>query len=402
MKRTYSTLSRNLIALCVLLITSVSAQAVPLTEYVLPSGSSPLQLDATSSSGSVFFVDQGLLTINRIGGAFLTSWAPPFTPTVPGSIVVDRLAGGNRFVYVTDLPGTTLGQLDLGANVYFLYNLTLLPWGVANGPRQLVYDNSHSVEPNDDVVWFSASGDAASGSVPLIGYFSPATFKFKVWPLPPSVANPGDAIDGLAFNITGSGPTVFFTVNGPTSFGNYSIATLQPLTNLLNAWPLPATYFQAVPIVATRAGEVYRLQGFGFNTMARVNTVTNILDEWMSPVDFTDIFLTLDPVALVPRFTSWSGATTSSDMIISTCPAATSNVPPIVDRSIPDIAFLQPNEVPVPPTFQDTPPQITEVDTTPQCPFLKWQPISSTGPISMDGTGHTWISETAAGLIANF
>ena len=89
-------------------------------------------------------------------------------------------------------------------------------------------------------------------------------------------------------------------------------------------------------------------------------------------------------------------------MIISTCPAATSNVPPIVDRSIPDIAFLQPNEVPVPPTFQDTPPQITEVDTTPQCPFLKWQPISSTGPISMDGTGHTWISETAAGLIANF
>jgi len=151
--------------------TSLSAHAAVLSEWPLPAGSQPLQIDASSPSRRIYFVDQALSTINQLdgGASVLTSWPAPFTPSVPGSIVVDRFAA-TRFVYVTDLPGTVLGQLDIITNIYFQYDLTLLPWNISGGPRQLVYDNSYSVEPNDDVVWFSASGDPASGSAPLIGY----------------------------------------------------------------------------------------------------------------------------------------------------------------------------------------------------------------------------------------
>jgi len=401
MRTTSSTLTRNLLALCVLAATSLSAHAAVLSEWPLPAGSQPLQIDASSPSRRIYFVDQALSTINQLdgGASVLTSWPAPFTPSVPGSIVVDRFAA-TRFVYVTDMPATVLGQLDIITNIYFQYDLTLLPWNISGGPRQLVYDNSYSVEPNDEVVWFSASGDPASGSAPLIGYLAPATFKFRVWQLPASIASPGEAIDGLAFVVTPSGPTVFFTVNGPG--GNNNVDMLLPLANSVTSWPLPPAYTQPVPIVATRAGEVFRVQCAGCNTMARISTTASLLDEWTSPVDATDMFLTLDAAVLAPRFTGLFAGMATADLLVTTCPFNTTRLFPHVEDAPNDAFYLEPYRIPVQPIIEDAAPQVRNLDSTTMCPFIKWLPISSGGPISMDNVGGTWISETASPFIANF
>jgi hypothetical protein len=311
---------------------------------------------------------------------------------------VDRFAP-TRFVYVTDLPGTILGQLDVIANVYFQYDLTLLPWNISGGPRQLVYDDSHSIEPNDDVVWFSASGDPATGSTPVIGYMVPATSKFRVWLLPPSVASPGEAIDGLAFVVTANGPTVFFTVNSPGG-GHNNVDMLVPLFSSVTSWPLPPAYTQPVQIVATRAGEVYRVQCAGCNTMARIRTTASVMDEWTSPVDTTDMFLTLDAAA--PRFTGLFSGVPAADLLMTTCHSVPTPLVPNVDDAPSDTAYLDPNRIPVQPIIRDVPPQERNLDYTRMCPFIRWLPISSGGPISMDSAGGTWISETASQFIANF
>jgi streptogramin lyase len=400
MRTTSSIWIRNLFALCVLAVTSLSAQAQVLREWALPAGSQPLQIDASSPSGRVYFVDQALSTINQLGASVLTSWPAPFTPSVPGSIVVDQFAA-THFVYVTDLPGTMLGQLDIIANVYFQYDLTLLPWNISGGPRQLVYDNSHSIEPNDDVVWFSASGDPATGSTPVIGYLVPATSMFRVWFIPASVASPGEAIDGLAFVMTASGPTVFFTVNSPAG-GHNNVDMLLPLFYSVTSWPLPPAYTQPVPIVATGAGEVYRVQCAGCNTMARIRTTASVMDEWSSPVDTTDMFLTLDAAALSPRFTGRIPGSATADLLVTTCPSVTTPLIPSVDDAPNVTAYLDPIRIPVQPIIQDAPSQERNLDSTQMCPFFRWLPISSGGPISMDNLGGTWISETAAQFIANF
>ena len=399
--RTYSPFIRNFLVCCI--FSSLGAEAALLREWPLPAGSQPLQIDASSPTGNAYFVDQALMTINQLnpGGSSLVSWPAPFTPSTPGSIVVEPFAA-LRFVYVTDLPGTILGQLDISTSTYYQFNLALLPWNISGGPRQLVFDSSHTVEPNDNAVWFTASGDAATGTAPMIGYLAPSTSKFRVWPLPSTIASPGDALDGLAFVVAPDGPAVFFTVNGPAGSGRNEVAKLSPLINIVTAWPLPASYSQPVPIVATRTGDVYRVQCPGCNTMAQIKTGASLLNEWSSPVDTTDMFLALDAGALVPRFTGTFSGVPSADMLIPTCNFVTTPLAPIRAQVSPDIAYLDPDRNPLQPIIQDAPFQVRNLDQTTMCPFIRWLPISSGGPISMDSMGGTWISETAAQFIASF
>src|SRR5262249_10330399 len=109
MRTTYSTLRCNLLVALLFATIPLTSHAVLLTEWPLPPGSHPLQIDASSPSRLVYFVDQGTAgllppTVNQLNQGLnqLTQWMPPFLPTVPGGIVVDQLVPPN-FVYVTDL-----------------------------------------------------------------------------------------------------------------------------------------------------------------------------------------------------------------------------------------------------------------------------------------------------------
>src|SRR5262245_2707138 len=58
MRTTFSTLRCNLLAVLLFAATPLTAHAA-LTEWTLPPGSQPRQIDASSPSGLVYFVDQG-------------------------------------------------------------------------------------------------------------------------------------------------------------------------------------------------------------------------------------------------------------------------------------------------------------------------------------------------------
>jgi len=389
---------RNRFSIDLWMFVSVSsiAHAATLTQWLLPGGS-PLQIDASSSSRRVYFIDQASGTIDELNPAAstLTWWPAPFTATEPGGIVVDTLAMP-RFVYVTDLLANILGQLDLTTNTYFKYYLATLPWGITDGPRQLVYDSTHTVELAGDAIWFSASATAGTPPNPIIGYFSPPS-KFRVWRLPATVAMPGDTIDGLAFNLTAGVPSVYFTVNGSAN----SVGVLLPLINQVNFWQLSAAYSRPAPIVATTAGDVFRVQCAGCGTVARISTSTGVLDEWSSN-DLTDLYVTLDPMSLAPRFTAISGGAPTADLLITPCPMNTTPLAFGSDTANPDLDFIGSDPTPAPPTVIGVPQVTSPLTLSPICPFFGLAPIGSGGPISADVAAATWISETSTSAIATF
>ena len=77
------------IALTFLVVASSAALAATLTEFQLPSGSQPTDMDVDPGTGDIFFLNPPSQTINRLSGGTLRQWTTtPFCPLGP----LDKIA----------------------------------------------------------------------------------------------------------------------------------------------------------------------------------------------------------------------------------------------------------------------------------------------------------------------
>ena len=281
---------------------SGNAQTVALTEWILPPARdglgatrSPLQIDARN--GDVYFNDfNGRIGESRLGRMrttddTLTEWIVPVTVTNPGDLLIKPGPFGSVFVTDFNILGTgirTIGRLDPATNTFSKWPLPAL----VIGPSDVALD------PSGNVFFAAAtvpSIDAFALSM-TIGRLDPSTGTFTFWQVPTALAMPGrDSFFGQV--AVDPGGRVFFTVvdfmNNFTSPANNKIGMLDPATGVFEAWAVEIR--PCLGLETDRFGNVFfnghvsggcgagvALGGF---KAARLDPTTNALTEWTLPAD---------------------------------------------------------------------------------------------------------------------
>jgi streptogramin lyase len=266
--RTGTTIGAVLLGVC---LTARIAEAGELTAWRLPfSAAQPLQVAA--GAGGVSYVDfdggtgatlLGLLDTDR--GRFREIQIPFFAGS--GDL---RVRPDDGAVFLTDAAVGDLGQGDVVGRRFRRWTP---PGGV--GVRSFVFDGA-------SVVLFL--GGDADGRM-SVGRLDTATGDIAIWPLPDSMALPGD---DFAWRIVRAADgTVIVNVNGFAHPGQ--LVRLDLATGVFTAWVTPAA--PVFPLVADAAGRIYfqEIAG-GVRRIARLVPATGQLTEWNFPipdVDFT-------------------------------------------------------------------------------------------------------------------
>lgn len=350
------------------------AFAQVLSEFQLPAGMAPTDIDSDSMTGDIYFLDPPTGTINLLSGGVVQQW-----PSLPCTLTnIDKIAVSNVLlnpaVYFTSIATNSICILDPSTNSLSWY---VLPF-VVNSPRTLSIDSVGKA-------WFSSTPAAGPASVASL---DPITNNIHLWVLPGAVAAPGDTIDGLQF----ASGWLYFSVTG---IQNQICVILTPGANpsATNCYPMPFT--QPAPIRVNPANQVYRIAGAGFNRIARLDVGASILTQWATP-NAPDIYLSpVDP----PYFTSFAPAV---DQLIPTVAGFDTPAPPNPFSLYSD--FLDASlAATIIPTGTIAPPVINSVliNTMPPA-FNVWSPTSSSGPLTIDLFGAVWISETPVAKIATF
>jgi streptogramin lyase len=174
-----------------------------------------------------------------------------------------RVRPGDGAVFVTDAVSGDLGQGNVAQQ---LFRRWTLPAG--GYMRSFVFDEAGAV-------LFLAGNDVGRMS---IGRLDTTTGAVTVWPLPDSMASPGD---DFAWRIVRAADgTVFVNVNG---FAHPAqLVRLDLTTGVFTAWVTPAA--PIFPLVADDAGRIY-FQEFGGDVrrIARFVPATGQLTEWNYP-----------------------------------------------------------------------------------------------------------------------
>ena len=366
-------------------VASSAAMAATLTEFQLPAGSQPTDIDVDPGTGDIFFLDPPSQTINRLSGGTLRQWtATPFCPLTPlDKIAVANTALLNPAVYSTSIASSRICLFNPSTppapNVIKWYNLP----GIVSSPTTL------SVDPMTGMAWFSSF--ILSG-LPVVASLDPTTDLIHLWVLPPGVANPGDSVDGLEFDSISN--QLFFSVAG--SLNQICVITNPGLNpSPTNCYPMPFT--ASVPIRVNSSNQVYRMAGLGLTRIARLDTLSNILTQWATPSP-TDIFISpVDP----PFFTSFDPAANQVDLTIA---GFDSPILPIPFNMFSD--FVSANDGMVNLGWSDFAPTTVSnpMTKTTSGAIISWSmtAASSSGPLTVDPLGAVWISETASGMIGTF
>lgn len=360
--------------IAVLSFTVTSPTFAQLTEFQLPAGSQPTDIDVDAASGDAYFLDPGGNFIDRLSGGVLKQWAAVPCPLT----FVDKIAVASTFfapaVYSTSINTGRICILNPAANVISWWNLPF----VVNRPGTLSIDLVGRA-------WFSSTNTTG---IPAVGFLDPGGNFSHFWLLSPPIASAGDTIAGL--QIVGS--QLYFSVNGSAN----QICVI----NNVNVNPSPTTcypipYGFPAPIRVNAAGQVYRVAAPGASEIVRLTPApANVLTHWTTPSP-VDMFLSpVDP----PYFTSYDPAANKLNPILGNdTPVFPFNYDIYSDSlDAPQNQINLPWGTSVPPTIA------SPLNVTFSGPFTTWSFTSSTGPITVDPAGPVWISETPVGYIATF
>ena len=248
-------------------LTAQVSEAAVLTSWRLPfSNSQPLQV-AAAAGGGVYYVNfdgegatatyLGLLDTAR--GKFREIQIPFFAGS--GDL---RVRAGDGAVFLTDAATGELGQGDVAGR-------TFSRWTLPDGAfvRSFVFDDAGRI------LFLANNQDGRM----QIGRLDTATGALSVWPLPDSMADPGNDFAWRIVKATGG--TVFVNVNGFTHRGQ--LVRLDLATGVFTAW---ATTAQPVfGLVTDAAGAVYFHEiDPDVRRVGRLVPSTGQLTEWNFPI----------------------------------------------------------------------------------------------------------------------
>jgi streptogramin lyase len=250
-------------------LTAQASEAGELTAWRLPfANSSALQVAAGAAAVSYVDFDGG--TGATFLGALDTSrgrFAEMRIPFAAGSGDL-RVRAGDGAVFLTDADTGDLGWGDVARREFRRWTL---PGGAYI--RSFVFDDARGV-------LFLAGN--AEGRL-MIGRLDTTTGAVATWPLPDSIAVPGDDFAWRIVNVADN--SVIINMNGFVHRGQ--LVRLDLTTGVFTSWATPA---QAVfALVADAAGTVYFHEvDSGIRRVSRLVPATGQLTEWDFPVDEGD------------------------------------------------------------------------------------------------------------------
>jgi hypothetical protein len=360
------------------------AHASTLNEWVLPAGTTELDVDA-SLGPQVALVQgaTGVIDLFDPTAAALTHWTvgPAVLQfAVAGQLQTHINPAGNRFVFVTDAPHNRIGMLDIAGARYDFWNIAIAP---ARTPHALAVDH-----PTGQV-WFTTYDGV---NPPAVVVLDPPTGVFRSWTLPAAVAVPANQIDGIV--VTRASGTLLVYVAIPQ---RNELLEINPVALTARTWPLRFT--RPTRIAVNGVGEIFA-----------PNATTNLVLRFRPSINqetlwFDGAFTFAPYISTDSTGTPFLPATNAGSPFIANLNpvggTVTGVAPTLFAPAFVPITVAT-NVVPASPSTVGLPLVSPAIVGVGPAPFTHWA-VPGNGPLSCDPTAalrDTWFIDTTTNRVA--